>query len=254
MEHWLSLVAASFAGIFSHIFIFIHHEWHLHATTLLQLYLSAFGTMFLVEGLLLERSWLTGAMETARLFSAYTFSLFTSITIYRLLFHELCRYRGPRLASISKLWHIAHCRHSKNHLLMERLHQKYGDFVRTGEVVPPLSKICILTLATGPNELTIFDPDVLRIVNDGLKNACTKPAWYDNLRPYTGLNTHRSKLVHKHRRRVWDHGFTTEGVICASTSSRIWLTWPSFGEVRNSSQIFRIPAGADFRRQSWPED
>ena len=72
----------------------------------------------------------------------------------------------------------------------------------------------------GPNELTVFEPDVLTEILDGSKNQFSKPAWYDNLRPYTGLNTHRSKVVHQHRRRVWDYGFTTKGLYVRSFSSR----------------------------------
>lgn len=63
----------------------------------------------------------------------------------------------------------------------------------------------------GPDELTIYEHGVLPEILEGSKNPFTKPAWYDNLRPYTGLNTHRSKVVHDHRRRVWDQGFTTKG-------------------------------------------
>ena len=64
----------------------------------------------------------------------------------------------------------------------------------------------------GPSELTIFEPGVLPEILEGSKNAFSKPAWYDNLRPYYGLNTHRSKVVHEHRRRIWDQGFTTKGL------------------------------------------
>lgn len=63
----------------------------------------------------------------------------------------------------------------------------------------------------GPNELAIFEPDILPQILDGSKNPFSKPAWYDNLRPFTGLNTLRSKVVHEHRRRVWDQGFTVKG-------------------------------------------
>lgn len=63
----------------------------------------------------------------------------------------------------------------------------------------------------GPNEITIVDAEALHTILDGSRNPFTKPAWYDNLRPFTGLNTHRSKIVHEHRRRVWDQGFTTNG-------------------------------------------
>lgn len=64
---------------------------------------------------------------------------------------------------------------------------------------------------SGPSELTIFHPDTLHTIYDGKTNPFTKPAWYDNLRPYTGLNTHRSRWVHEHRRRIWDRAFSTKG-------------------------------------------
>lgn len=211
MEHQLSLAAAAFAGALSHTLIFIHGEWHLQATRLLQFYLSCFGALFIFECSFFGRSLLGAAAKTLLVFSTYNVSLSTSIVLYRLFFHSLCRYQGPFFARISKLWHVAHCRGSKNHLLMERLHRQYGDFVRTGDRDLPFLRKSELIPDTGPSELTVFDPDVLRIINDGQNNPCSKPAWYDNLRPYTGLNTHRSKIVHKHRRRVWDHGFTTEG-------------------------------------------
>ena len=64
----------------------------------------------------------------------------------------------------------------------------------------------------GPSELTIFEPGILPEILEGSKNVFSKLAWYDNLRPYYGLNTHRSKVVHEHRRRIWDQGFTTKGL------------------------------------------
>ncbi|KAL8964360.1 MAG: hypothetical protein Q9183_004506, partial [Haloplaca sp. 2 TL-2023] len=96
------------------------------------------------------------------------------------------------------------CYDSKNHLVMEKVHARYGDFVRIG-----------------PNELAIFDPRALVEINEGAKNPFSKPAWYDNLRPYTGLNTHRSKTVHGHRRRVWDQGFTTQAKALRSYEGHI---------------------------------
>ncbi len=56
--------------------------------------------------------------------------LFASIVTYRLFLHRLRHFPRPTLAKACKLWHVTHCLDSKNHLLMDRLHQKYGDFVR----------------------------------------------------------------------------------------------------------------------------
>ena len=52
--------------------------------------------------------------------------------MYRVFFHRLRNFPGPVLASVSKFWHVAHCLDSKNHILLERLHEEYGDFVRIG--------------------------------------------------------------------------------------------------------------------------
>ena len=64
--------------------------------------------------------------------STYLSSLFASIIVYRTIFHELRQFPGPPFAKVSKLWHVAHCLDSKNHLFLDKLHQQYGDFVRTG--------------------------------------------------------------------------------------------------------------------------
>ncbi|KAL9134417.1 MAG: hypothetical protein Q9175_004399 [Cornicularia normoerica] len=127
--------------------------------------------------------------------TTYLASLFASIITYRTMFHRLRHFPGPALAKVSKLWHVAHCLDSKNDLLLEGLHQEYGDFVRTG-----------------PNELTIFAPDVLLTTHGGPSNPFGKPAWYDILQPYIGLTNHRDRKVHEYHRRVWDHGFTTRAL------------------------------------------
>ncbi|KAL8947425.1 MAG: hypothetical protein Q9222_006293 [Ikaeria aurantiellina] len=70
----------------------------------------------------------------------------------------------------------------------------YGQFVRTG-----------------PEELTIFHPEVLRAV-DGPGNSCTKAVWYDLLLPELAVNTTRSKPAHDKRRRIWDQGFSSKAL------------------------------------------
>lgn len=63
----------------------------------------------------------------------YLKPLFGSIAIYRLFFHRLRYFPGPRLAVVSKLWHVWQCRDSHNHLVLERLHREYKSFVRIGK-------------------------------------------------------------------------------------------------------------------------
>ncbi|KAF8849089.1 cytochrome P450 [Acephala macrosclerotiorum] len=80
--------------------------------------------------------------------AGYLLALFISMTVYRVFFHRLRHFKGPLGARISKIWHTWHVRHSQNHLVLDRLYREYGTFVRTG-----------------PEELTIFDPEALWAMN-----------------------------------------------------------------------------------------
>ena len=128
------LVAAGAAGALSHNVAFIHGEWHLHATKVLKLHALAFTVLLLLEATYSKNSWLAALAISSQLFGMYTLCLLGSISIYRVCFHRLRSFPGPVFASVSKFWHVAHCLDSKGHLLLERLQQQYGDFVRIGIV------------------------------------------------------------------------------------------------------------------------
>jgi tryprostatin B 6-hydroxylase len=181
---------AAIIGVLSHLFIFIRGEWHLQAPTLVKFYLS----LVLVSafaGYRLEAD--TGMTFTAisLIGGSYAAALFTSIAIYRKLFHRLHNFPGPWAAGLTKFWHVWQCRSGKNHLVIEKLRMRYGSIIRTG-----------------PEELTIIDPAVPPAV-DGPGNCCTKAVWYDFLLPEIALNTTRSLQDHDARRRIWDRGFST---------------------------------------------
>lgn len=63
----------------------------------------------------------------------YSLGLFGSIAIYRLFFRRLRTFPGPRLAALTKLWHVYQCWDSRNHLVLDAFHKKYGTVVRTGK-------------------------------------------------------------------------------------------------------------------------
>lgn len=109
-------------GPTAHLLFFIRGEWHVHAPTLFCSHFTGFALIILFFP------------QAFYLFSSYCISLFGSIVLYRLVFHRLTRagFDGPKLARVSKLWHVWHSRDSRNHLFLHNLHSQYGDFIRTG--------------------------------------------------------------------------------------------------------------------------
>ncbi|KAB8294166.1 hypothetical protein EYC80_009606 [Monilinia laxa] len=185
---------ASCTGIAAHNLIFIHDEWHLLAPTLLSIHVILAISVIAVElwygGLNIE-SYLGALVSIA----CYLTSLFGSIVIYRLYFHRLRYFPGPRLAAASKLWHVWQCRDSRNHLVLEKLHQEYGGFVRTG-----------------PCEITVFSAGAFEAM-DGPKSNTTRSDWYDLLYPRVSSVFTRDKALHDERRRIWSHSLSSRALL-----------------------------------------
>jgi hypothetical protein len=127
------LCIASGAGILSHHFVFKRGEWHMQAP-----YLVCFSAVSIPILAAVEELGFDGG-NIARSFSAavlillsFVCTLFTSIIIYRLYFHRLRDFPGPKIAAATKLWHAYYCLDGKNYLFLQRLRAEYGDFVRTG--------------------------------------------------------------------------------------------------------------------------
>ena len=130
--HLHTIVGAA-AGVLCHNLIFIRGEWHIQALPILQLHTLSFTILTISEAWYHNYEWLSALGASSVLFGSYLACLFSSMTIYRLFFHSLREFPGPILARLSKLWHVFHCSDSKNHLLLDKLHLQFGDFVRTGE-------------------------------------------------------------------------------------------------------------------------
>ena len=130
----LGFLLATSAGVISHNLVFVRGEYHMHAPMLLLLSLIFTLCLFLLF-LFRDSNYhvMQNAMVTFSVISTYSISLLLSITIYRTRFHRLRNFPGPFGAKVTKLWHVWKTRDSKNYKLMEELHQKYGDFVRTGQ-------------------------------------------------------------------------------------------------------------------------
>lgn len=142
------LVAGGLLGIVTHLGVFIRGEWHVQAPQLAVSHACVLLCVVLYQ---------SDGLALATL--AYLTGLFTSILFYRVSkWHRLTAvgFPGPLGARITKLWHVVACRHSRNHELLDRLHQEYGDFVRTG-----------------PSEITVYHPDVFMAI-DGPRTECIK--------------------------------------------------------------------------------
>ncbi|KAH9905674.1 cytochrome P450 [Xylariomycetidae sp. FL2044] len=184
------------AGLGAHQLFYIRGERHTDAPTLFLCH-TVFLTVLLspyIFPMPLEISHAIGLLTMAGL--AYGCALLLSIVIYRFTFHRLSqmRFPGPWYARITKLWHVWVVRESKNHLVLDKLHKQYGDFVRTG-----------------PGEITVFHPAIWKAV-DGPGARCVKSEWYDIMYPGKNLVTARDKTVHTARRREWNRGFTASAL------------------------------------------
>ncbi|KAK5627594.1 hypothetical protein RRF57_003309 [Xylaria bambusicola] len=186
-------ILAIAAGVAAHHGVFRHGEWHLHGPHIIasHLVLGAATAYYL--------SYFDDALTAvlgrlAVLATAYLGGLFSSMTIYRLYFHRLSRFRGPRLAAITKLWHVWQVKDSTNYLFQQKIYEKYGTIVRTG-----------------PNEITIFHPAAFDLL-DGFKNETTRDVWYDIVRPRTSAIFTRDKMEHKVGRKFWAQGLSSQAM------------------------------------------
>ena len=134
---WIKLCIAAGAGIVSHHLVFKKGEWHVQAPYLLGAYLASLPSLAVLEELGFRNGNISRSLSAATLILLFfTFALFSSIVIYRTLFHRLRHFPGPKIAAVTKLWHAYHCMDGKNYIFLQTLHQQYGDFVRTGIDLP----------------------------------------------------------------------------------------------------------------------
>lgn len=129
-------------GVFSHVGFFIRGEYVRAAP---RLFLTAILMPPVAIYLLVTNVQLSLAFAL-RMISvgcgSYLVALFTSMVVYRIFFHPLRHFPGPKLASITQFYHVQQgAAKGNNHLYLERLHAKYGSYVRVG-----------------PNLLSVGDP------------------------------------------------------------------------------------------------
>ncbi|KAF1831503.1 cytochrome P450 monooxygenase-like protein, partial [Decorospora gaudefroyi] len=197
MEH-SHVCAASALGISLHLLVFIHGEWHLKVVPIFFGHLLAFALVHLLR---LHDGGGSTWTASVRVIGAYLAGLFGSMVVYRVFFHRIRHFPGPRLAAVTKLWHVWQARHSENYLVMRRMYEQYGEFVRTG-----------------PNEISIFRPDAVHVL-DGYKNTNTRDVWYDILHPRKALVFCRDPDEIRELRGAWSQAVSSKCLV--EYSSRI---------------------------------
>lgn len=123
---------AAVVGLLLHLLYFIHGFRVLQVKNMIVSHLVGLG-LVLAETTSTFGPW-KGLVAYVAISSAYFAALFLSIVTYRLFFHPLRHFPGPFPAKITKLHTPWIARHGKLHWEYAKLHQRYGEFVRVGEL------------------------------------------------------------------------------------------------------------------------
>ena len=130
----LQVFLAGISGVSSHLGHFINGEHHIQAPQIFRLYCCFVAVTFVTEKFCCGMDIKSALLATALVVLTYCGALFCSILVYRIFFHPLRGFPGPRLAKVSKLWNVFKAVRSNNYQLLEDLYHHYGEFVRTGKI------------------------------------------------------------------------------------------------------------------------
>lgn len=118
-------------GIVSHVGYFIRGE---HLSSALYYFSAAFavpGLSVLLLVTCVSVRPLQAVVATSVGYAAFLGALYTSMVVYRLLFHPLRHFPGPKLAPIIQRYHAHQVAKGNSHFYLAQLHAKYGDYVST---------------------------------------------------------------------------------------------------------------------------
>lgn len=121
-------------------------------------------------------------------------------SIYRVYFHPLSKYPGPKLAAITGLWYCRHWVGGRWPHVVTELHYKYGDVIRVA-----------------PNELVFATAEASRDIYNRYQPGAEVQFQKDR-QFYAPSGTERSLIMepdadaHRHLRRAFDPGFNLAAV------------------------------------------
>ncbi|KAL4748888.1 hypothetical protein BDW72DRAFT_214426 [Aspergillus terricola var. indicus] len=188
------LLAAGVLGVLAHWGFFVHGEHDLRAPIIARLHVVAMVMIVFVRCKVEETSFSAVAWQSLLLIGVYAATLSWSILIYRIFLSPLKHIDGPWRMRLSKFAHVWKQARYRNFEVLDALHERYGDVVRTG-----------------PNEVTVFGTEAYYKVY-GKESRCTRAAYYDILQPLVTLTTYRTAAAHANRRKIWDPAFSPTAV------------------------------------------
>jgi hypothetical protein len=127
-------------GLLAHQIVFIHGEWHLKGPKVVVTHIIIATILYYIGLFLYRDNRQCNVYRITYSILGYIVSLFSGIAIYRIFFHQLKNFPGPRLVALTKLWHVWKCRDSRGHLVLQGWYEEYGQFVRTGK---SLETVCL---------------------------------------------------------------------------------------------------------------
>lgn len=220
-----TLALATASGVSSYVFWFSRGEHHLLTTTYVQLFVASFvgGIVALTN----FSNWpaLTAFGFISSIFGCFLLGAYTSCIIYRLFLAPINKFPGPWQAKISALWFMTTTPLVGHYYDLERLHKKYGKYVRIG-----------------PNDLSIIDANGME-PSFAKTSKVTKGAWYDGSKPWDSMHSTRDPSLHATRRRFWAPGFNDKAL--RDYEQKVWIY--------NNKLVGRIREfrGAPIDMQKW---
>lgn len=126
--------SAAILGVVLHISVFRNIEVELYLYSFLGLYLAAMLGIGYAYLSLIEFSIIESLTRVLLLAASFNAGLILSIAIYRLFFHRLRRFPGPFGAKLSRFYSASlAAKNFQYYREVAKMHEKYGDFIRTGK-------------------------------------------------------------------------------------------------------------------------
>ncbi|KAF2874249.1 cytochrome P450 [Massariosphaeria phaeospora] len=187
---------AFLGGVLSEVFLFSRGEWDRHGKSIVKgfsvLSVSSICLLTTVLGFPLG----TSIKNTISLTIAVLSGLFGSMIVYRLFFHPLKSFPGPKGARVTAFWMLwQNVPDLRFYVKLRSLHNDYGDFVRIR-----------------PREISICHPDAVVDIY-GPINKMRKAEFYEQLHPHQNLQLSRDPAFHHQKRRHWDRAFSKKALL-----------------------------------------